>query len=89
MKRASTEVLRLRLADRDRKRKEFYDRSRSDHNYKMRDYVTYHTGSFASFNKKEKMNNKWRELYKIKKMLNDGMNFIVQRDGRELEMNAH
>ena len=87
MKRVSAEIARLRLDKYDKKRKEYYDRNKTDGNYKIGDYVILYQGSL---NAKGKLKSKWKGPLRIKSIFNDGMNYIlIDKEGTEYPTNIH
>ena len=84
----SQEIAKLRLEKYDRKRKEYYDKYKEDHDFKVGEYVIYYKGKPGP-NKRGKMKSKWKGPYEIAKIWNDGMNFLLKRGEEIVRTNIH
>ena len=89
LQKISVEIAKLRLDRYDAVRKEYYDRRRQDIELKVGDYVIYYHGHTHEQPKVGKLKTKWRGPYKIAKIKNEGMHFVIYRRDDIVHTNIH
>jgi len=80
-KRIATELGRLRLDEYNRKRKELYDRNREDATFKIDDLVIRYKGQQQGT--EGKLCSRWHGPYIVRKIYNDGINYVLAEVGNE------
>ena len=85
----SQRLAKLRLNEYDRKRKEYFDRNRSNPIYRIGEEVIRYKGPTINLSQKGKLKSKWKGPYRIKRIFNDGMNFVLEGRNKLIHTNIH